>query len=260
MKKLFLLLTLTFTITTSAQYAIISAVDIKDGEDAAYLKTEEFWGPLHKQAIKDGLELNQSVWKVIQNSDQRETPADYFIITGFSSKEQLDNYLSGSANFGEIAQKVYKGKMSKRAISRMFDSSQDSSNERRNYHLQGVSATVFAGGDINPGDMMTMNSTIAKSEDFETWEIEVAKPLVEKAIMDGNHRWWNLARIYERTENAYEGITHMFFNIGVEGGESFGKYFEEYGSTFKGAKLMEGLQAASDHQNFVTLELVSIHN
>ena len=201
--------------------------------------------------------MNQSVWKVIENSDQRETPADYFIITGFSSKDQLDNYLSGSADFGAIAQKVYKGKMSRRGISRMFDSSTDSSNERRNYHLQGVSATIFAGGDLNPGDMMTMNSTIAKSEDFESWEIEVAKPLIEKAIMDGNHRWWNLARIYERTENAYEGITHFFFNIGDM---SFGSYFDEYAETFKGKKLIEGLGSASDHQDWVQLELISIHN
>ena len=47
MKKILLLLTLIFTITTSAQYAIVSAVDINDGAEASYLKTEEFWGPLH---------------------------------------------------------------------------------------------------------------------------------------------------------------------------------------------------------------------
>ena len=52
----------------------------------------------------------------------------------------------------------------------------------------------------------------------------------------------------------------MFFNIGVPGQGGFGKYFDEYASTFKGAKIMEGLQAASAHQNWVQLEAVSIHN
>ena len=256
MKKILLLLILTFTITTSAQYAIVSAVDIKDGAEASYLKTEEFWGPLHQQAIKDGVESQQAVWKVIQNSDERDTPADYFIITSFSSKEQLDNY--ASADFGAIAQTVYKGKMSRRAITRMFNGSQNSSNERRNYHIKGVSWTILAGGDLKPGDIMSMNSTISKSDDFESWESEIIKPMVEKEILLGQHRYWGLANIYERTENAYEGMTHFFFNIGVPGVNRTG--WEEMDKTFKGRKLKEGIQSASDHQNWVQLELVSIHN
>ena len=53
MKKLLLLITLSFTITSFAQYAIVSAVDLKEGSEADYLKTEKFWGPLHKKAIED---------------------------------------------------------------------------------------------------------------------------------------------------------------------------------------------------------------
>ena len=258
MKKLLILITLSITISTSAQFAIVSAVDLNEGAEESYLKTEKFWGPLHEQAIKDGLELNQSVWKVIQSNDERENPADYFIITGFSSKEQLDAYLSGSANFGEIAQQVYRGKMSKRAIQRTFDNSNTSSNVRRNYHLQGIASTIWSGGDLKPGDRMSVTSTIAISEDFESWETEVIKPMVEKEILNGQHRWWNLAKIYERTDNAYEGITHFFFNIGVPGVQRTG--WQELGNTFTGLKLREGVQSASEHQNFVTLELVSSHN
>ena len=98
MKKILLLITLSFTITSFAQYAIVSAVDLKEGSEADYLKTEKFWGPLHKKAIEDGVQTQQAVWKVIQTNDERENPADYFIITSFSSKEQLENY--SSANFG----------------------------------------------------------------------------------------------------------------------------------------------------------------
>jgi hypothetical protein len=88
MKKLFLLLTLTFTITTSAQYAIISAVDIKDGEDAAYLRTEEFWGPLHKQAIKQGSQNGWSVWKRTPKETDEASAPEYIIFDGFESEEK----------------------------------------------------------------------------------------------------------------------------------------------------------------------------
>ena len=148
--------------------------------------------------------------------------------------------------------------MSRRAITRMFEASPNTSNERRNYHVEGVSWTILAGGDLKPGDRMSITSTIAKSDDFESWESEIIKPMVEKEILMGQHRYWGLAKIYERTDNAYKNATHMFFNIGVPGVSRTG--WESMGDTFKGAKIMEGLQSASDHQNWVQLEVVSVHN
>ena len=68
----------------------------------------------------------------------------------------------------------------------------------------------------------------------------------------------NNAKVYERTDNAYKNATHFFFNIGVPDVPRTG--WESMGDTFEGTKLREGVQSASDHQNFVTLELVSIHN
>ena len=149
--------------------------------------------------------------------------------------------------------------MSSRRITRYLNSVGSESNERRNYHLVGVDASIWAGGDLKPGDKMNILGTIAKSDDFEQYESEVYKPLIEKEILKGNHRYWALSRIYERTENAYGDITHMFFNIGVEGADNT-KGWEKMQSTFKGQKLLEGLGAASEHQNGGQLELISIHN
>lgn len=262
MKKLLLiLLTLLFSLNTSAQYTIVSAVDVNDGMEDQYLALEAFFGPVHDLAIEKGLLNFQGVFKVAETSDDRENVADYFIISGFSSKEQLDNYLNTSPEETmSLALEAHKGSISSRRIQNIMNKVGEESNQRRNYHLEGVDSTIWAGGELEPGDRMSLMSTIAKSDDFETWESEVAKPLIEKAILDGNHRWWRLSKIYERTETAYKGTTHMFFNIGVQDGEGFGKYFDEYRSTFKGAKIMEGLQAASNHQNWVQLETVSIHN
>ena len=88
MKNLLLLLTLAFTVTASAQYTIVSAVDIKDGMEDQYLALEAFFGPVHDLAIEKGMLNFQGVFKVVQTSDERQNEADYFIISGFSSKEQ----------------------------------------------------------------------------------------------------------------------------------------------------------------------------
>ena len=56
MKKILLLLTLIFTITTSAQYTILSAIDINEGMEDQYLQLEEFFGPVHDLAIKKGIQ------------------------------------------------------------------------------------------------------------------------------------------------------------------------------------------------------------
>lgn len=260
MKKLLLLLTLTFTITSSAQYAILSAVDVKDGMEEQYLALEAFFGPIHDLAIDKGMLNSQAVFKVVNTTDDGENVADYFIISGFSSKEQLDAYLSTSAETNmSLAKEAHKGKISSRRVQNIMNKVGEESNQRRNYHLVGVDATVWAGGDLKPGDKMNILGTIAKSDDFESYESEVYKPMVEKEILKGNHRWWSLTKIYERTENAYDDITHMFFNIGVEG-KNMMESWEKMQSTFKGKKLMEGLQSASQHQNGGQLELVSIHN
>ena len=42
MKKILLLLSFIFTITSSAQYAIVSAVDLREGTENDYLQTEKF--------------------------------------------------------------------------------------------------------------------------------------------------------------------------------------------------------------------------
>ena len=82
MKKILLLFTLIFTITTSAQYTILSAVDIKEGMEDQYLQLEEFFGPVHDLAIKQGIQDLQAVFKVVSTNDDGDNVANYFIVTG----------------------------------------------------------------------------------------------------------------------------------------------------------------------------------
>ena len=79
MKKILLLLTLIFTITTSAQYTILSAIDINEGMEDQYLQLEEFFGPVHDLAIEKGIQDLQAVFKVVSTSDDGDNVANYFL-------------------------------------------------------------------------------------------------------------------------------------------------------------------------------------
>ena len=59
------------------------------------------------------------------------------------------------------------------------------SKERRNYHLETVDRTIWAGGDLEPGDTFIITPTQAQNDDFENYESLFFKPYVEKAIMNG---------------------------------------------------------------------------
>ena len=123
MKNLILTIILLFTVTTNAQYAIISAIDVKEGSDEGYLKLEEFFGPIHDATIEAGVQNSQTVFKVTSEGQNEDYP-DYIIITGFSSKEQLDAYNESWSTdaWTNFARRVYRGKMSGRAISKMMNS------------------------------------------------------------------------------------------------------------------------------------------
>ena len=255
MKNLLITLSLFLTLSLSAQYSIISAVALNDGAEDQYLKLEEFFGPAHDLAVERGFQTFQAVFKVTSETDAENGP-HYVIVTGFNSKDQLDDYTSGNVNYAELATEAYKGKMSSRAVARMMNTVGSESKERRNYTLQGVDQTIWAGGDLQPGDTMSLTPTQALSDDFENYETMFWMPYIEKAILNGQHRYWGLSKVIDKTENAYDGISHFFWNVSVEGSN----WFNEVDQDFKFQKLQEGLNAASQHADPITLELVSIHN
>ena len=257
MKKIILLLILSLTVNVSAQYNILSAVQLNEGQEDQYLALEAFFGPIHELAIEKGIQEWQSVWKV--TSEVGENGPHYIINTGFSSKEQLDAYNESwtTQDWVALAKEAHKGKISNARIERIMGNVGSESKDRRNYHLETVDRTIWAGGDLEPGDTFVITPTQAQNDDFENYESLFFKPYVEKAIINGKHRYWRLARVYERTENAYESMTHFFFNRPVEGGSMVDELPTD---SFKFQKLQQGLSAASQHADQIILELVSSHN
>ena len=260
MKKFILLLTLIFTITVNSQYVILSAISLNEGAEADYLKLEEFFNPIHDAAIEAGIQNGQTLYKVTSESDSENGP-DYVILTNFSSKEQLDNYNQSWANndWLPFAQDVYKGKMSKRSVQRIMNSIGTFSNERRNYHIQVTDATISAGGDLKSGDIAFMLPMTKKTEDFESYESEVWKPIAERLILDGNHRFWALGNVYERTENAYDYMTHFAYNLANNDFNLFEYVQDQMNSSFEMQKLWEGIQSSRDMADPIYLEVISTH-
>ena len=51
---------ITLHLTSSAQYNILSAVQLKEGQEEQYLALEAFFGPIHELAIEKGIQDSTS--------------------------------------------------------------------------------------------------------------------------------------------------------------------------------------------------------
>tara|TARA_B110000003_G_scaffold92171_1_gene94351 strand:- start:152 stop:907 length:756 start_codon:yes stop_codon:yes gene_type:complete len=251
MKNLLLTFILFFSFSLNAQYAIMSAVDLNDGAEEDYLKLEKFWSAIHQEAVDQGLQTGWSVWKRTPKEGDEANAAEYLIFDQFSSMEQLEKGYNGV----ELAQKAYKGKMSKRSIQRMMDGTGSESRQRRNYVIQVIDATILAGGDYKPGDVATINLMSKKTDDFEQYENEVWKPVAERNILSGNSRHWILAQVKDRADNSFEGFTHFVWNLKGNPEVEF-----EGNSGFKWDKLWEGLESSRDMQDSEEYTLIYIVN
>jgi len=251
MKNLLLTFILFFSFSLNAQYAIMSAVGLNDGAEEDYLKLEQFWSAIHQEAVDQGLQTGSSVWKRTPKEGDEANAAEYLIFDQFSSMEQLEKGYNGV----ELAQKAYKGKMSRRSIQRMMDGTGTESRERRNYILKVVDATILAGGSAKPGDKATLNLMTKKTDDFEKYESEVRKPIAEKNILNGRLRQWVLVEVTNRTENAYKGFTHLAWNLSGNRDVEF-----EGMSGFKWDKLWEGIETSRDMQDSEEYTLIYTAN
>tara|TARA_B100000530_G_scaffold214822_1_gene137809 strand:- start:411 stop:1166 length:756 start_codon:yes stop_codon:yes gene_type:complete len=240
MKKILLLLTVLFSFSVNAQ-TVMWAIDLKDGAEDDYLKLEEFYSEIHKEGLKQGLRSGWSVWKRTPQEGDEANQAEYVIFDNFSSTEQMEG--NGTSN-EELAQIAYKGKMSKRAITKMLETTGSYSRERRTYVLEAVDYTILSGGNIKPGDKATINLMTKKTDDFESYESEIWKPIAEKNIMKGSLRQWVLAKVTDRSENAWSEFTHLAWNLrgnpDIEGQELSGFIWE---------KLWEGIESSRDMQD-----------
>ena len=146
MKK-FLALAYILSVTSlSAQIASMEAYVIQDGKDSDYRKIEEFVAPLKAMAIKEGNLMQWIVMKRksggdLRSIDKTKEIANYIVFNIYKDKSQMDS--DNWNNYRGYASKVYKRKMSKSSINKMFNMAEGNQVKKswRQYVIQGIYQT-----------------------------------------------------------------------------------------------------------------------
>tara|TARA_B100001057_G_scaffold201120_1_gene201874 strand:+ start:1328 stop:2110 length:783 start_codon:yes stop_codon:yes gene_type:complete len=238
MKKLLILILILSTSILNSQYFTMQAYVLNEDSEQDYLQLEDYWSKIHAEAVKEGAKEGWSVWKVEPwpNSDfeMRSDAANYLIFSSYSTKEQMESSMNIDL-YKSLAQKAFKGKMSKKNIDKkIFQGGNKLIKIRRRYQMKRVDTSIFAGGELKPGDQARVDLSTALNEDFEALESNVWKPIVTSEILKNNARYWSLSKVINRNENAYTDFDYMHFNLLVNDRKPY-----EISDDFKTNKLRE---------------------
>ena len=221
MKKIFYLLGL-LPFLVSAQYAVADFIVLNDGKEKEYEKLEMAWFIFRQNQIDKGQKMNWNVWKRTPQKDDKANAADYVVFNQFQTKEEMDNYLKGDPKFSfntaaSIMSRGMKG-ISKSSIVRLITPNKNNiKKEVRRYCIQVIDATPFTGGDLKIGEKIQISAMVEKSDEYEQMESYIWKPYVLEQVKNGLHRGWAFAKIIDKSENAFNEVTHFTFNIPIEG-------------------------------------------
>ena len=227
MKKLLLPLIL-FPLLGISQYATADFIVLNEGSEEDYHKLEKVWRVYHQKSIDAGEKSGWAVWKRTPKDDDGELAADYVVFNQFTSEEQMENWMNNFDLKKAISEMKngLKGKMSSRAINKIIENGPNIKKQVRIYTIEMLDATPWSKDIIKIGDKMTFAPMIQTTEDYEQVESNIYKPHILKQVENGKHKWWGFTKVIDRNENAYEQISHITWNIPVEGAK-FSDYFVE---------------------------------
>ena len=220
MKKI--LLSLCFCLTTSlfSQAIVMEEITLNNGVEKDYLQFEKMWSNVHEKVQKNGEKQGWFLFKVIPTKEGTEWPpnsskpwCDYMVLNIYSDDSQLDGSWGMGDNEKSIQSFIRKAnykKMKPSEISRLLKMSGKLKKKVVSYTLKGIDATTDV-GPFNIGDRATYLGVEQLNEDYERYESEFFKTYHNKQITDGTRLAWYLNKISERSENAYQPITHVIF-------------------------------------------------
>ena len=157
-------------------------------------------------------------------------------------------------NYRGYASKVYKGKMSKSSINKMFNMAEGNQVKKsvRQYLMKGVYQTPSYRPQV--GDVINMDPMEALNEDYENFELEYFMPRWEKVVDEGGLRMWGLTKVLSSSDNAYKNLTHFVFKNPTGAPIKFGT------NSFLDSKLQEMGTNSRKMFNGATLEIIHIEN
>ena len=213
MKNLLLIAALLFSgSTVFSQIAVMDVIQIKDGMENDYESIEAFVSPIQKEAINQGRKLGWYVMKRQSGGDLSKVEdkgiGDYVLINIYKDKAQRD--ADQWSDYLEIAKKVYRGKMSKSKVTKKFNSAINPRKDTRTYLLENIYYTKP--GSASVGDVYYIWPAEQLNDEYEQFEMEIFRPMWEERILEGSHLSWSFNRVIDRSENAYQNISHIIFN------------------------------------------------
>jgi len=234
-----------------AQIIVMDVVQVKEGMSNDYEAVEKFVAPIMELAVENGDKMGWYIFKRLEGGDLSEAGnkgiGDYMIINVYKDEAQMN--AQSVETFTAYAKKAYKGKMSNRAIDRRMNSLMDAREDTRTYVLENIYYTKP--NSLNVGDVVTVFPAEQLNSDYEQFEMEFYRPMWEKNILTGAHRAWNFNRIIDRTENAYQNLTHIIFNVAGIGELQFD-------TDFLSTKLAEMGQASRKGFDPAQMQLIHI--
>ena len=237
MKKACVLFSLLSVSFLQAQVFNSEFVVLKEGAEKDYLAIEEFYQSVNQELVAQGKKLGWSVWKMHRPAGATEMAPHYVIFNVYANEAQRDE----KVDYGAIIQKVWKGKMPNSKIKKMQTSWETPRKQTRIYTQKVVDQIPLIGGAFQPGDEIYFNVMTQKNEDYEQYESKVWKPIVAERVINMQHRWWVLSKILDRSEDAYDGFTHVTWNSSIENAPAV-----ELPQDFKSQKLFEAMTASRE--------------
>jgi len=221
MKKIiYSIFTLLLTSLAFSQAVEMEEITLNDGMEKDYIKFENMYSSAHEKVQQNGEKAGWFLFKVIPTEDGTQWPpnsstpwCDFVLFNIYSDDSQLDGDWGMGSNEKEAQAFVRKAnyrKMKNSEMTRLFNMSSKFRKKTTRYTLKGVDATI----DVGPtkiGDRATLLGVEQLNEDYEMYESMFFKKYHNKQITDGVRLAWYLNKISERSENAYQPISHMIF-------------------------------------------------
>ena len=221
MKKIiYSIFTLLLTSLAFSQAVEMEEITLNDGMEKDYIKFENMYSSAHEKVQQNGEKAGWFLFKVIPTEDGTQWPpnsstpwCDFVLFNIYSDDSQLDGDWGMGSNEKEAQAFVRKAnyrKMKNSEMTRLFNMSSKFRKKTTRYTLKGVDASI----DVGPtkiGDRATLLGVEQLNEDYEMYESMFFKKYHNKQITDGVRLAWYLNKISERSENAYQPISHMIF-------------------------------------------------
>ncbi len=208
MKKINLMIALLFSAITYSQIINYTSIRLEDGQDADYIKYEEFWSKIHEQAIEDGLENGWMIWEVvpIEGDENAANQPDFLVMQIFQDSVQLNKEL----DYYKLGRSVYN-KLSKKKFDKIWEGGPFGT--RNFYQLERLDNTRWIFGEVEIGTVATLNAFKQLEDTYEQYEMEFYKKWHNKGILNGARKWWELNKILSSSENGNKEITHVTLDI-----------------------------------------------